>query len=62
MSASISNLAELPIEILEKILLQLPGQDIVKIEAVRWLLHPTRLGVDFSLNDPDQPTIPGLDA
>lgn len=35
MSASISHLTELPIEILEQILLHLPGQDIIKMEAVR---------------------------
>ena len=34
MSASIFSLTELPIEVLEQILLQLPGQDIVKTEAV----------------------------
>ena len=35
MSASISRLSNLPIEILEQILLHLPGQDIVKMEGVR---------------------------
>jgi len=35
MSAPAHHLTELPIEILEKILLYLPGQDIIKMEAVR---------------------------
>ena len=51
MSPSTSRLTELPVEILEKILLHLPGQDIIKIEAVRRAMVmtlPTRLCVDFS--------------
>ena len=35
MSAPLPNLAELPVEVLEQILIRLPGQDIVKMEAVR---------------------------
>ena len=35
MSASIFRLTELPIEILERILLHLPNQDIIKMEVVR---------------------------
>ena len=31
----LSNLAELPVEVLEQVLIHLPGQDIVKMEAVR---------------------------
>jgi len=35
MAASMSRLPELPTEILEQVLLHLPGQDVVEIEAVR---------------------------
>jgi len=35
MSTSILRLTELPIETLEQILLCLPGQDVIKMEAVR---------------------------
>jgi len=38
MSAPISCLAELPTEILEQILLHLPGQDIIKMEAVQCIV------------------------
>jgi len=38
MSALISRLTDLPTEILEEILLHLPGQDIVKLEAVRCIV------------------------
>ena len=34
MSAPVSHLTELPVEILEQILLHLPGQDVIKMEAV----------------------------
>ncbi|KAF9649089.1 hypothetical protein BDM02DRAFT_1993637 [Thelephora ganbajun] len=34
MSALVSHLSELPIETLEQIFLYLPGQDIIKMEAV----------------------------
>jgi hypothetical protein len=34
MSTSISSLSELPAEILEHVLLYLPGQDIIKMETV----------------------------
>jgi len=37
MSASALDLAELPAEILEHVLLHLPGQDIIKMEVVRGL-------------------------
>ena len=37
MFTSMLHLSELPIEILEQILLGLPGQDIVKIDAV-WMV------------------------
>jgi len=42
MFASVLCLSELPIEILEKILLHLPGQDIVKVEVVRRVIAPQR--------------------
>ena len=48
MSASISHLTELPIEILEQILLHLPGQDIIKMDTVRVTANPTQLCIDFS--------------
>jgi len=38
MSALVPCLAGLPIEILERILLHLPGQDVVKMEAVRGIV------------------------
>ena len=38
MSASTPRLAELPIEILEQILLHLPGQDVIKMEVVRRII------------------------
>jgi len=38
MSAPLPNLPELPVEILEQVLLCLPGQDIVKMEAVRCVI------------------------
>ena len=34
MFATVSHLTELPIEILEQIFLHLPGQDVIRIEAV----------------------------
>ena len=37
MSASVVHLVELPTETLEQVLLHLPGQDIIKMEAVRRL-------------------------
>ncbi|KAF9645017.1 hypothetical protein BDM02DRAFT_3120943 [Thelephora ganbajun] len=37
MSVLVSHLSELPIETLEQIFLYLPGQDIIKMEAVRCL-------------------------
>ena len=48
MSTSLSNTIELPIEILEKILLYLPGQDIFKIEVV-WGQLITSGGVFLTL-------------
>lgn len=49
MSASTPRLTELPIEILEQIALQLPGQDIIKIEAVRRaMVTSTKLWIDLS--------------
>jgi hypothetical protein len=34
MSASMPRLSELPTEVLEHVILHLPGQDIIKVEAV----------------------------
>ena len=49
MSASIPCLAELPLEILEQILMSLSGQDIVKIDAVRRVTtNSARLRSDFT--------------
>lgn len=49
------HLTALPIEVLEKIGLHLPGQDIVKMKAVRGAeLYPTPCGsFDFALYDLD---------
>ena len=50
MSALLSHFADLPIEILEQIFLYLPGQDIVKMEAVRGIVSSSvRSGFDFVL-------------
>jgi len=35
MSASLSRFTELPVKLAEQILLHLPGQDIIKMEAAR---------------------------
>lgn len=52
-----SDLTELPIEILERILLCLPGQDIIKIEMVRSVTAVSiQTFVNFALYDPGQPT------
>jgi len=49
MPAPALRLTELPIEILEKILLHLPDQDIIKMESVRRAVATsTQLCVDFS--------------
>ena len=56
MSAPLSNLAELPIEVLEQILLHLPGQDIVKMEVVRRVTaHSRRTLLTFALCGLGQP-------
>ena len=50
MSAPVPHLTELPIEILEQILLHLPGQDIIKMEVVRGALSiQLRTVFDFVL-------------
>jgi len=47
-SASTSRLTELPIEILEEILLRLPNQDVIKMEAVRRMIaSPDVLALTF---------------
>lgn len=46
---SIPHLAELPLEILEQILLHLPGQDIIKMDVVRKVMaNSAGLRADFS--------------
>jgi hypothetical protein len=40
MSASTPCLSELPTEILERVFLHLPGQDIIKMEVVRVVANP----------------------
>jgi len=51
MSALVPCLAGLPIEILERILLHLPGQDIVKMEAVRGIVPDSvRCDLNFVLS------------
>ena len=56
MPAPLSDLIELPIEILERILLCLPSQDIVKIERVRSVTEIfIRTFVDITLHDLGQP-------
>ena len=53
MSPSKLRLTELPIEILERILLHLPGQDIIKIEVVREaMVVPARFYVDSPATRP----------
>ena len=48
----------LPTEILEQLILHLPGQDIIKMEAVRRVkANFRRTVVDFVLYDPGQPTL-----
>jgi len=37
MFAPVSHLTKIPVEILEKIFLLLPGQDVIRMEAVREL-------------------------
>ena len=60
MSPSAPHLAELPTETLEHVLLYLPGQDIVKMEAVQRLpLIPPESSLIFVLYDLGQPTLPG---
>jgi len=52
MSASTLRLSELPVEVLEQILVHLPGQDIVKVEVVRRVVvtsHDSALTSDFLL-------------
>jgi len=57
MPAPPPNLTDLPIEILERIFLCLPGQDIIKIETVRSVTPISiRTFVDFALYDLGQPT------
>jgi hypothetical protein len=47
MSASTPRLSELPTEILEHVILYLPGQDIIRMEVVRDdLVDPVRYGSD----------------
>ena len=60
MSASAPQLAELPTETLEHVLLHLPGQDIIKMEMVRRLSPtPREWLLIFVSYDPGQSTIPG---
>jgi len=59
MSMSPSYLTTLPTEILEQLLLHLPGQDIVKMEAVRRVeANFRRTVVDFALCNLGQPALP----
>ena len=57
MHTSTSYLVTLPIEILERTLLDLPGQDIVKMQAVRRIKAYSRWIVDFFLRDLGQPAL-----
>ena len=59
MSASSLNLTELPTEVIEQILLHLPGQDILKMEAVLRLTADSKQIVDFAMHDPGQPAPSG---
>jgi len=62
MPASPPNLTELSIEILERILLYSPGQDVVKMEAVRNVAANCRGSfVDLALYDLGQPILPKPD-
>ena len=57
MSALLSGLAELPIEILGPIHLFLPGQDAAKMEVARRVAAKSnRAFIDFVMHGPGQPT------
>jgi len=59
MSASPSYLTMLPTEILEQLFLHLPGQDLIKMGAVRRVnVNLRQTVVDFTLFDLGQPTLP----
>lgn len=62
MSASALRSTELSIEILEKILLHLPGGDIIKMEVVQCVIHPARFSIDFHPHGLDQLTTPGSES
>ena len=57
-----SHLAELPTEILEKILLHLPSQDVVKMEVVRCGIIRRDSALTFRHYAIDQSTFPGPDS
>ena len=47
MSAPVSHLTKLPVEVLEQIFLHLPGQDVIKVEAVRGVVfNSVQCGLD----------------
>lgn len=54
---STSNPTELPTEILEQILLRLPGQDIIKIVSVQRIGANSKQVVDFLPCDLGEPTL-----
>ena len=63
MSAPIPYLTGLPTEILEQILLNLPGQDIVKMEVVRGAVSNSGDPVlTLCFCGPGQSTVPGPDS
>jgi len=55
-----SHLVTLPIEILELTLLYLPGQDVIKVQAVWSIKVNSRRIVDFVLRDLGQPVLSRL--
>ena len=58
MSRSFPDLTELPTEILEQILLSLPAQDVIKMEAVRGaIVNIRQVFVDFVWYDLGEPTL-----
>lgn len=59
MSVLLPNVTELPIEILEQILLYLPGQDVARMETVREAAtNSKRSSADLARYDLGQPILP----
>ena len=59
MSVSKLYLTEFPVEILEKVFMCLPGQDIIRMEVVRRATIVVSMKFCADLHDLDLSTIPG---